>query len=91
LKEEPYDIPAIFFNVTLSTLALWGLWTGLRTFGAVVVPYAIALFCFPLVYYVTHGEDFYRRPADPFFVVLAVYAVTAWLDRRHRKTEMASG
>ena len=90
LKEEPFDIPAIFLNITLTALALWGLWTGWRTFGAAVVPYAIALFCFPVVYYVTHEEDFYRRPADPFFVFLAVYAVTAWLQRRNRKTEMAS-
>ncbi|MGO9862274.1 MAG: ArnT family glycosyltransferase [Terriglobales bacterium] len=89
LQQEPYDIPAIFFNVTLSALALWGLWTGWRTFGAAVVPYAIALFCFPLVYYVTHEEDFYRRPADPFFVILAVYAVSAWLEHRHRKTQTA--
>jgi hypothetical protein len=51
-----------------------------------VVPYAIALFCFPVVYYITHPEDYYRRPADPFFVVLAVYAVTAWLQRRSQKT-----
>lgn len=90
LKEEPFDIPAIFLNITLSTLALCGLWTAWRTFGVIVVPYAIALFCFPVVYYLTHGEDFYRRPADPFFVVLAVYAVTAWLQPPGRKPEMAA-
>jgi hypothetical protein len=63
------------------------LWTGWRTVGTAIVPYAIALFCFPVIYYVTHGEDFYRRPADPFFVVLAVYAGTAWLQNRKRKTQ----
>ena len=87
LQDEPFEIPAIFFNTTLTALALWGLWTGWRTFGAAVVPYAILMFCFPLIYYFTHPEDYYRRPSDPFFLVLAVYAVTAWLQRRHHKSQ----
>jgi hypothetical protein len=87
LKDEPFDIPAIFLNTTLSALALWGLWIGWKTLGATVVPYAIALFCFPVVYYVTHTDDYFRRPADPFFVVLAVYAATVWLQRRKQKLQ----
>jgi 4-amino-4-deoxy-L-arabinose transferase-like glycosyltransferase len=92
LRDEPFDNPAIFLNTTLTALALWGLWTAWRTFGAAAVPYAIALFCFPVIYYVTHPEDYYRRPSDPFSVALAVFAVTVWLQHRHRKTqtEMAS-
>jgi hypothetical protein len=92
LRDEPFDIPAIFVNTALTVLALWGLWTGWRTFGAAAVPYAIVLFCFPVIYYVTHPEDYYRRPTDPFSVALAVYAVTVWLEHRNRKaqTERAS-
>jgi 4-amino-4-deoxy-L-arabinose transferase-like glycosyltransferase len=82
LREEPFDIPAIFLNTTMTVLALWGLWIGWKELGAAIAPYAIALFCFPVVYYVTHPEDRYRRPADTFFVVLAIYAVTAW--RQHK-------
>ena len=48
------------------------------------MPYAIALFFFPVVYYVTHPEDYYRRPIDPIFVVLAVYAVTSRIRNRAR-------
>ena len=88
LEAEPFDVPAIFLTSTLTVLALCGLWMGWGNFRLAVVPYAIALFCFPLVYYVTHLEDYYRRPADPFYTVLAVYAVTAYLQRRrHRANE----
>jgi hypothetical protein len=82
LEAEPFDIPAIFLNTTLTVLALRGLWIGWRKFGAAIAPYATALFFFPVVYYVTHLEDYYRRPADPFYVVLAAYAVTAYWERR---------
>jgi 4-amino-4-deoxy-L-arabinose transferase-like glycosyltransferase len=85
LEAEPFDVPAIFLTTALSVLALWGLWIGWRNLGLAVIPYAIALFFFPLVYYVTHLEDYYRRPADPFFVVLAAYAVTAYLQRQQQQ------
>ena len=89
LREEPFDIPAIFLNTTMSVLALWGLWVGRRTVGAAISPYAIALFFFPVVYYATHPEDYFRRPLDPLFVVLGVYAVTAWLQSRNPKMRKA--
>lgn len=89
LKEEPFDIPAIFLNTALNSVGLWGLWIGWRKLGAAVVPYAIVVFGFPVVYYLTHPGDYLRRPADPFFVVLAVYAVTMWLQRR--KAERGTG
>jgi 4-amino-4-deoxy-L-arabinose transferase-like glycosyltransferase len=82
LEEEPFDIPAVFLTSALSLLALWGLWIAGCNFGSAVVPYAIALFFFPIVYYITHLEDYYRRPADPFYVVLAVYAVSKYLAKR---------
>jgi 4-amino-4-deoxy-L-arabinose transferase-like glycosyltransferase len=85
LKEEPFDIPAAFLCTTLTVLALWGLWIGWRNIGAAVIPYAIGLFFFPVVYYVTHPEDYFRRPADPLFVVLAVYALTAALEWRRNR------
>jgi hypothetical protein len=43
------------------------------------MPYIIVFFFFPIVYYLTHPEDYYRRPIDPQYVVLAVYAVATWL------------
>ena len=89
LEEEPFDVPAVFLTTILTALALWGLWEGWCNFGAALVPYAIVLFFFPMVYYITHLEDYYRRPADPFFVVLAAYAATVYFEKR-RARQLAS-
>jgi hypothetical protein len=75
LKQEPLDPPNIFFCTTLSVLALLGLRRALRADWASSLPYALALFSFPLIYYITSPEVYYRRPIDPFFVILAVVAV----------------
>jgi hypothetical protein len=48
------------------------------------MPYIITFFFFPIVYYLTHPEDYYRRPIDPLFVVLAVYALVSW---RHGRAQ----
>jgi len=39
------------------------------------MPYAMVLFSFPLIYYITSPEVYYRRPIDPMCLVLAVFAV----------------
>ena len=79
LQAEPADPFNIFLCTTLTILALIGLWRAYRKDPALAAPFAIALFCFPIVYYFTHPEDYYRRPIDPIFVVLAAYAVaTCW-------------
>jgi len=39
------------------------------------VPYAIVIFVFPVVYYVTHVFSTYRHPAEPVILVLAAYAM----------------
>jgi hypothetical protein len=75
LKEEPLDPPNILFCTGLTVLALIGLWRGLRANWSETLPYALVLFSFPLVYYITSPEVYYRRPIDPFFVILAIVAV----------------
>jgi hypothetical protein len=72
LVEEPLDPPNIFLCTTLTVLALLGLWRALRADFARHLPYALVLFSFPLVYYITSPEVYYRRPIDPFFVILSV-------------------
>jgi hypothetical protein len=37
---------------------------------------------FPVIYYLTHPEDYHRRPIDPQCVVLAAYAVASWVAER---------
>jgi hypothetical protein len=49
------------------------------------VPYVLVFLFFPIVYYLTHPEDYYRRPIDPQYVVLAATAVAAWVAERKRR------
>jgi hypothetical protein len=39
----------------------------------------VVFLLFPVVYYLTHPEDYYRRPIDPQFVALAAYAAASWV------------
>ncbi len=75
LSQEPLDPPNILFCTTLTVLALLGLRRALRMDWSSTLPYALVLFSFPLIYYITSPEVYYRRPIDPFFVILAVVAV----------------
>jgi hypothetical protein len=40
-------------------------------------PFASALLLFPLRYYVTHSESFYRHPIEPIVGLLVAYACLA--------------
>jgi 4-amino-4-deoxy-L-arabinose transferase-like glycosyltransferase len=86
-EAEPLDPPNIFLCTGLTVLALAGLRRGFQTGASIGVPYAIALFFFPVVYYITHPQDYYRRPIDPVFVILAAYAVSGWLEQRAEKRD----
>jgi len=90
LQEEPMDPPNIVFCTLLTVLTLAGLWRVWRDSWVVAMPHFIAFFFFPIVYYLTHPEDYYRRPIDPLFVVLAVYALVAWARERGER-RVASG
>ena len=75
LQQEPLDPPNILFSTTFTVLTLLGLRKAFRVGTAVAMPYLIVLFTFPLIYYITSPEVYYRRPIDPIMVVLAVYGV----------------
>jgi hypothetical protein len=75
LKQEELDPPNIFFCSTLTILTLIGLWRALKANWRRALPYALVLFSFLLIYYVTSPEVYYRRPIDPFFVILATVAL----------------
>ena len=77
LEQEPLDPPNIVLCTSLTVLALFGLRKAFRAGVSVGMPYALVLFSFPLVYYITSPEVYYRRPIDPLFVVLAVFAVVS--------------
>jgi hypothetical protein len=75
LEQEPLDPPNILLCTSLTVLALLGLRKAFRSGISVGMPYALVLFSFPLIYYITSPEVYYRRPIDPIFLVLAVFAV----------------
>jgi|SRR5450631_2633748 hypothetical protein len=87
LEAEPLDPPNMFLTTTLTVLALIGLRRAFRQGVSIGMPYAIALFFFPAVYYFTHPEDYYRRPIDPIFVVLAAYAIASKVWGSREKSE----
>jgi 4-amino-4-deoxy-L-arabinose transferase-like glycosyltransferase len=74
LEQEPLDPPNILMCTSLTVLALLGLRKAFHAGVPVGMPYALVLFSFPLIYYVTSPEVYYRRPIDPMFLVLAVFA-----------------
>ncbi|MGA9496524.1 MAG: glycosyltransferase family 39 protein [Terriglobales bacterium] len=90
LSEEPLDPPNILFCTALTVLALLGLRRALREDFAGALPYALVLFSFPMIYYITSPEVYYRRPIDPFFVILAVVAVLPRAQKEKRRPFLAA-
>ena len=62
------------WRTCLSLLAFAGLFLMWRNGVAGVAVFASALFLFPLPYYVTHSEGFYRHPIEPLLGLLVAYA-----------------
>ena len=83
LQEEPADPFNMVFCTGLTVLTLTGLWRAWRVAPNLAFPYVLVFVFFPLVYYFTHPEDYYRRPIDPQFVVLAAYAAAPWFRKRN--------
>jgi Dolichyl-phosphate-mannose-protein mannosyltransferase len=75
LREEPFDLPNIFFCTAFTIVAMLGLYKALRISPKAVIPYLLVLLSFPIAYYLTHSEISYRQPIDPELVVLASFAV----------------
>jgi 4-amino-4-deoxy-L-arabinose transferase-like glycosyltransferase len=76
LKMEPWDPANIAFCSTFTILAFAGLRRAWVRRVDAAMRYIIVLLVFPLMYYITSPEFYYRRPLDPMMVVLAVYALT---------------
>ncbi|HEV2420688.1 MAG TPA: glycosyltransferase family 39 protein [Candidatus Acidoferrales bacterium] len=73
---EPADI---FLFTGLTILALVGLCDAFRNEAATAAPYALVLIFFPVAYYITSVEPWYRVPMDPIFISLAAFAITSRL------------
>jgi len=84
LQEEPADPFNVVFCTGLTWLTLMGLRRVWQLNPEVAMPYLLVFLFFPLVYYFTHPEDYYRRPVDPQYLVLAAYGVACWVAERKR-------
>jgi 4-amino-4-deoxy-L-arabinose transferase-like glycosyltransferase len=79
LQQEPADPYNILFCTALTVLALLGLLRAWEFDRSIAMPYLLVFLFFPLIYYLTHPEDYYRRPIDPQYLVLATYAAVSWV------------
>jgi 4-amino-4-deoxy-L-arabinose transferase-like glycosyltransferase len=75
LQLEPWDPANIGFSTAFTILTLLGLRKAWVRHMNAALPFTIMLVVFPLIYYITSPEFYYRRPLDPMMVVLAVYAL----------------
>jgi len=75
LKIEPWDPADIPFCSVFTLLALIGVVRVWKRNRHAAIPYAILLVVFPLIYYITSPEYYYRRPLDPMMLVLSVCAL----------------
>jgi 4-amino-4-deoxy-L-arabinose transferase-like glycosyltransferase len=73
LRQEPMDPWSILLCSTYSLLLFLGLARLLRHSPQVAAPFALLLFLYPIVYYLTHPEFSYRLPLDPVGIILASY------------------
>jgi 4-amino-4-deoxy-L-arabinose transferase-like glycosyltransferase len=85
LQEEPADPFNIIFCSGLTIMTLIGLRQAWVMNRSAAMPYVLVFLFFPIVYYLTHPEDYYRRPIDPQYAVLASAAVAAWVAERKRR------
>jgi len=75
LAQEPDDPINIVFSTLFTLLTLIGLRRAFRENKPVAALYALVFLFFPVVYYFTHVETYFRRQIDPLMLVLAVYGV----------------
>jgi 4-amino-4-deoxy-L-arabinose transferase-like glycosyltransferase len=87
LKEEPADPLNIVFCTALTILALTGLRRAWQMNPRTAMPYIIVFLFFPIIYYLTHPEDYYRRPIDPDFVILAAFVAAGSRRATHASEE----
>jgi 4-amino-4-deoxy-L-arabinose transferase-like glycosyltransferase len=71
-RQEPTQIPNVFFCSSLTLLSLFGMFSWWRRDPTSAFAYILPLVIFPLAYYVSHPLMDYRQPIEPEIVVLVV-------------------
>ena len=76
-RQEPTQIPNVFFCSSLTLLLLIGGLGWWRRDPAAALPYLLSILLFPLAYYTTHPLMDYRQPIEPEVVILVVVGLRA--------------
>ena len=75
LRQQPLDLPNLFFCTTVTWLMLQGLMIWRRQHSGGALPYQLLLLLFPLPYYLTHASMDYRQPIEPEIVLLVTVGI----------------
>jgi 4-amino-4-deoxy-L-arabinose transferase-like glycosyltransferase len=70
LRDEPLDVPNVFFCSAVTFLMLRGVLRSWRNSPEATVTTILMLLVFPLPYYLTHSSMDYRQPIEPEIVMM---------------------
>jgi len=80
---DELGVPHILLYTTLSLLAFAGFGWAIQNNLDGLVPLAILLVCFPMIFYISYSDFRYRHSIDPVVVIFAVYGtINLWSNRR---------
>jgi hypothetical protein len=84
MAKEPMDLPNIPVCTAMTVFGLLGLRELFRRDRGLGTLFGMAIFIFPLIYYVTSPETYYRRPIDTFLVLMGASYLAIRTGRRVR-------
>lgn len=76
-RQEPTQIPNVFFCTSLTLLMLFGARDWWRRDPSAAIAYLIPIAIFPVAYYISHPLMDYRQPIEPQIVILVVVGLRA--------------
>jgi hypothetical protein len=88
---EPLSTLYTIMTTILTTFMLIALFKVWRSDKTIAIPYLLALFSFPLVYYITFAHAEHRHPIDTIIVILTVYGAKGFFARNRDSALNAKG
>src|SRR6266567_7708107 len=76
--------PRSDYWLPISAVSMLGLMFLFRSGHELAFPIAIIVCIFPVPYYITHSESWYRHPLDPLALLLCSLALSCGYDAIHR-------
>jgi hypothetical protein len=90
IQQEPFQLPNVFFCISLTLLMLFGARDWWRKDSASALPYLLSIAIFPIAYYISHPLMDYRQPIEPEIVILVVVGLRAVKARMRLRLEATS-